>query len=116
MPQPASGYFESLKLLPEQERMRRISALVCRATLKLSEAAPMVTPAVEVLAPTADAGSSGRVLAYLDRVREASPVETRLSLGLSRSTVFRSLQQLVTAGQAATRGHTKSVVYRVVTP
>ena len=104
-------------LLIEEERMRRIGALVCRIAMQLPEPPEPRRPMPVIIpGPLAnEAVPEELVLAYLRGVREASPVEIRLTLGLSRSMAFRTLQRLVLAGQAATSGSTKAVVYRAVT-
>jgi len=96
--------------LPEEEQMRRIGAFICRVARFSSPPPPLsLSPFVLV----EDADPDERVLAYFRRVREASPVEIRVALGLSRSMTYRSLQRLTLGGRIMSRGHTKAVVYRV---
>lgn len=98
-------------VIPEEERMRRIGAFVCRVA-RLGSQPPSASPPPVVLADDADPDE--RVLAYLGRMREASPVEIRVSLGLSRSMTYRALQRLVLTGRVLSRGSTKAVVYGAV--
>lgn len=93
----------------EEEHMRCIGAFVCRlAQIVLLRSQPVVRHPATVLV---DADPDERVLVYLSGVREASPVEIRATLGLSRSMTYRVLQRLVLLRQVASRGSTKSVVY-----
>ncbi|MBL9219072.1 MAG: hypothetical protein JNG82_11325 [Opitutaceae bacterium] len=99
-------------VIPEEERLRRIGAFVCRVA-QLAQPSPPAEPTPPVvLADAADPDE--RVLAFLGRGREASPVEIRLSLGLSRSMTYRALQRLVLTGRVLSRGRTKAVVYGAV--
>ncbi|MDP1578796.1 MAG: hypothetical protein Q8M02_00860 [Candidatus Didemnitutus sp.] len=97
----------------EEERMRRIGAFVCRVA-QFEPRPPCALPPPPVPAPALIAAPDERVLAYLCRVREASPVEIRLTLGLSRSMTYRSLQRLALIGRVASHGSTKSVLYRAI--
>jgi hypothetical protein len=97
--------------LSEEERMRRIGAFVCRVA-RLAPLPPFESPPLVVLAE--DAAPDARILAYLGTGREASPVEIRLTLGLSRSMTYRALQLLALEGLVARRGSTKSVLYRAI--
>lgn len=95
-----------------EERLRHIGAFICRLAQHLPESSPKEAPRPRVL-PEDDAPDA-RILAYLGRRREASPVEIRLSLGLSRTMTYRALQRLALEGQVVSHGSTKAVVYRVV--
>jgi uncharacterized membrane protein len=95
----------------DEERLRHIGAFICRLAQQLPEPSPKEAPA-RVL-PEDDAPDA-RILAYLGRGREASPVEIRLSLGLSRTMTYRALQRLALEGQVVSHGSTKAVVYRAV--
>lgn len=98
--------------LADEERLRHIGAFICRLAQQLPEPAPKEAPPPRVL-PEDDAPDA-RILAYLGRGREASPVEIRLSLGISRTMTYRALQRLALEGQVVSHGSTKAVVYRAV--
>lgn len=100
------------EVISEEERMRRIGVFVCRiARLEAVPLPPALLARPNVLE---NAGPDERVLCYLSGGREASPVEIRLSLGLSRTMVYRALQRLALEGQVASCGSTRAVVYRAV--
>lgn len=104
------GSADVLAALSEEQRMRRIGAFICRvAQFEPSRPSPAAQPFVDLVS---DADPGERVLAYLDSVCEASPIEIRATLGLSRSMTYRVLQRLVLLRQVASRGSTKSVAYR----
>lgn len=100
-------------VIPEEERLRRIGVFVCQIaqleTVSLSPALP--TPPIV----SENAGPDERVLCYLFGGREAAPGEIRLSLGLSRTMTYRTLQRLELKGQVVSCGSTRAVVYRAVT-
>lgn len=101
--------FAGCEALSEEERMRRIGAFVCRvAWFSLNEVPPDWRSSAVV---ANDAKPDKRVLAFLGSVREASPIEIRATLGLSRSMTYRVLQRLVLLRQVASYGSTKSIVY-----
>lgn len=96
----------------EEVRMCRIGAFICRLAA-LEAPLPPEEP-LPPLIPAEDADPENRVLGYLAGRRQASPLEIRLTLGLSRSMAYRTLQRLSLAGSIVSRGRTKALVYRAV--
>jgi CRP-like cAMP-binding protein len=100
--------------LSEEERMGRIGAFMCRlARSQPIEPAKALPPPSD---PPSDEGAAPRdqVIAYLQRHGEVSPLELRLSLGLSRTTAYRLFQRLLDSGTIAIRGNTRSVTYTAI--
>ena len=101
-------------------RRRRIAKLLCKA-VQLSQVSDAFhsksDPAAE-----AGVGESGdliqqtdetRILRFLEISGSASPIVIRQSLGLSRSSVYRTLQRLSQERQVSSNGHTRSLVYEL---
>lgn len=100
-------------IMPEHERMQRIGAWVCR----LAIAAPVTPTPKSAHDESADTkqfsgDASVRIMSYLRRRIEASPLEIRHSVGLSRSMTYRTLQVLHGSGLVTSVGKTKNLVYR----
>ncbi|HRE04161.1 MAG TPA: hypothetical protein PKX00_01035 [Opitutaceae bacterium] len=107
-----------LKTLPipvvvsEEERLRRIGAFIC-GLAALEPPPPPNEPPPPIISGK-EAGPENRVLGYLASGREASPIEIRLTLGLSRSMAYRTLRRLSLASAITSRGCTKALVYRAL--
>ena len=101
-------------------RRRRIAKLLCKAVQlsQVSEALPS-NPDSETEVGVGESGNSThqsdetRILRFLEISGSASPVVIRNSLGLSRSTVYRTLQRLSQERQVRSNGQTRSVVYEL---
>lgn len=100
------------EVIPQEERMRRIGVFVCRIVQLEPLPAPPELPPPPIIAE--NARPDERVLGYLSGRRNASPVEIRLSLGLSRSMTYRSLLRLTRSGLVVGSGSTKAMLYRAI--
>lgn len=97
-------------VLTEADRLQRIGEWVCRAArFVVPESSPADSP---VPVTGANLAPNDSVLAYLRFRPEASPLELRLSLGLSRSMTHRILLELLAQGLVTRHGRTKAIVYR----
>ena len=101
-------------------RRRRIAKLLCKAVQlsQVSDASHLETDS-ETLAGSGtypapiQQSDETRILRFLKISGSASPVVIRNSLGLSRSTVYRTLQRLSQERQVRSNGQTRSVVYEL---
>lgn len=100
--------------LPTDERIRRIGALICRIARSLPNE-PHTDEQLDALcAPQPDESAPEmKVLGYLRKISEASPAEIRATVGLSRSTTYRTLQRLHSQRRVTCHGRTKALVYRI---
>jgi hypothetical protein len=113
--------FPSSKL-NESERLQRVAEILCKVIL-LSEVdvALHVSDANErsksttllPVRPMVDHPEDERILRYLALVGEASPVEIRGTLGMSRSSTWRALQRLAQASRIMGSGQTRKLVYQL---
>lgn len=104
--------------LTESERLRRIGELIGRGIMRSRllndesngrHAQNVVSGSVVV----GDEEPWQRIVALLQRTKEASPSEIRLMLKLSRSATDRALQRLRAEQRVVACGRTSSVVYRL---
>jgi predicted HTH transcriptional regulator len=95
----------------DARRMERVGELLARAVSRkvrrdTLEAARRNQPAIP--------DHADPILIFISKVGEASPKEIRERFALSRSTAFRRLDALVTAGQLSKHGNTKRIRYRFI--
>jgi uncharacterized membrane protein len=105
----------------EEERIRLIGELICKAILAAGPADPATSeretdhPESPALDAPDRSAPDGRILEYLRRNSEAAPGEMVRVLGLSRSTAHRALQRLVSENRVvATGGRTSAAAYRLL--
>ena len=103
--------------LSPHDRVRRISALLCKAVM-LAEAKRMVQPpsaGAEPMAPEKGdvTDIDERILNFLRGSGEASPLLIRSALGIPRSTAYWSFLRLRRAGQIVGNGRARALIYRL---
>jgi len=101
-------------------RRRRIAKLLCKAVqLSQVSGAFHTKPDFETEAGVGESGNpipqsdETRILRFLEISGSASPIVIRQSLGLSRSSVYRTLQRLSGESQVSSNGNTRSLVYEL---
>ncbi len=104
--------------LSETERLRRIGELIGRGIMRsrLLHDESNGRHAQNVVTGSVVAGAEDprqRIVALLQRTKEASPAEIRVMLKLSRSGTDRALQRLRAEQRVVAFGRTSSVVYRL---
>ena len=99
----------------EEERIRLIGELLCKAIVRASFLDPAVTP--RPLGSPLLATFEDRIVDYLRQRGPASPKEMRAMLGCSRSRIQLALQRLRLSGRVMPcGGRTTAVSYRWVDP
>ncbi len=108
--------------LTESERLRRVAEILCKVILLAEADAALHVPSAGETAepatrnpvrPAADHPDDEQILRYLALVGEASPVEIRSTLSLSRSSACRALQRLARARRIRGSGLTRQLVYQL---
>ncbi len=104
--------------LTEAERLRRIGELIGRGIMRsrLLRDESNGRHAQNVVTGSVVEGAEEprqRIVALLQRTKEASPAEIRVMLKLSRSGTDRALQRLRAEQRVVASGRTSSVVYRL---
>jgi hypothetical protein len=98
--------------MTEQERLRRIGELICRAIMRSPEL-PVATAVRPVGAPYPRGQPEEGIVNYLRCFGQASPTEMRLAMGLSKSMAARSLQRLLETKRVIVSGRTRAAFYRL---
>jgi hypothetical protein len=108
-----SSYYNRFDSLSEAARIRRIGELIGLAIRRADHVEEPKAPArsVEV---ARDEGEK-RILEFLGRVKDASPFEIGLEVGLKRLAVFRRLSRLRSLGLLQTTGQRRGVRYALRT-
>jgi len=108
--------------LSEQERIKRICELLCKAVLSAEAGRVVAPPEVEELEVAhellprlalAEQPDEARIINYLALVGQASPSAIRATLGLSRWCATNALNRLLSVGRVATCGQTRLLTYRL---
>lgn len=118
------SFVPSTEHLTEAERLDRIGELLYTAALRYCrrQAHTGVVPEVKPppLSASIPAIAASRdtydIVAYLAKAGPAPPRDIREALGLSRTTAFRRLRDLVEAGQVKLQGRTHALTYGLVEP
>lgn len=115
---------EAIRGLAEKRRLKRIAEILYDAVL-LSESGPGANAAAgsdrdprgdPILGSeeASDASAEARVVNLLSQRGNASPLEVRATLGLSRTSAYRVLNRLVSAGRIVAAGQTRALMYRLI--
>ncbi|KAB2911754.1 MAG: hypothetical protein F9K30_21515 [Dechloromonas sp.] len=107
----------------DDERLRRIAELLCKAILPMQASEAVATPAAgqskdepvkhPAFVDPHEVGEDNRVLSYLRFVGHASPAQIRGTLGLSRTGTHRVLFRLSRSGKIAASGRTRNILYQL---